>query len=58
MRAGEVAVEKYVINKSLTKNPEDYPDAKSQPHVQVSSIISKYKGKVIPVFSGRTSRCP
>ena len=38
MRAGEVAVEKYVINKSLTKNPEDYPDAKSQPHVQVATL--------------------
>ncbi|XP_066351384.1 DNA polymerase alpha catalytic subunit-like [Miscanthus floridulus] len=28
--------EKYVITKSLTKAPEDYPDAKSQPHVQVA----------------------
>jgi hypothetical protein len=24
---------KYIITKSLMKVPEDYPDAKSQPHV-------------------------
>jgi len=28
--------DKYIINKSLSKNPEDYPDAKIQPHVQVA----------------------
>ncbi|OUM67505.1 hypothetical protein PIROE2DRAFT_32893, partial [Piromyces sp. E2] len=28
--------ENYIINKSLSKNPEDYPDGKSQPHVQVA----------------------
>jgi hypothetical protein len=26
---------KYIITKSLMKVPEDYPNAKSQPHVQV-----------------------
>ncbi|RXH75354.1 hypothetical protein DVH24_030075 [Malus domestica] len=31
-----VALEKYVITKSLTKPPEAYPDAKNQPHVQVA----------------------
>ncbi|XP_020261450.1 DNA polymerase alpha catalytic subunit [Asparagus officinalis] len=36
MTNGEVALEKYVITKSLTKPPEDYPDAKNQPHVQVA----------------------
>lgn len=35
MRNGEVALEKYIITKSLTKPPEAYPD-KNQPHVQVS----------------------
>lgn len=35
MRKGEVALEKYVITKTLTKPPEAYPDAKNQPHVQV-----------------------
>jgi len=28
--------ENYIINKSLSKNPEDYTDAKIQPHVQVA----------------------
>lgn len=36
MRNGLIALEKYVITKSLTKPPEAYPDAKSQPHVEVS----------------------
>ncbi|XP_020888004.1 DNA polymerase alpha catalytic subunit isoform X2 [Arabidopsis lyrata subsp. lyrata] len=36
MRNGQVAVEKYVITKALTKSPEAYPDSKSQPHVQVA----------------------
>ncbi|XP_068659458.1 DNA polymerase alpha catalytic subunit [Aristolochia californica] len=36
MRKGEVELEKYVITKTLTKPPEDYPDAKNQPHVQVA----------------------
>ncbi|OAY65117.1 DNA polymerase alpha catalytic subunit [Ananas comosus] len=36
MRNGEIALDKYVITKSLTKPPEDYPDAKNQPHVQVA----------------------
>ncbi|RVX21225.1 DNA polymerase alpha catalytic subunit [Vitis vinifera] len=35
MRNGEVALEKYIITKSLTKPPEAYPD-KNQPHVQVA----------------------
>ncbi|KAL8143366.1 hypothetical protein V2J09_016398 [Rumex salicifolius] len=36
MRNGEVALEKYVITKTLTKPPEAYPDAKNQPHVQIA----------------------
>ena len=36
MRKGEVALEKYIITKTLTKPPEAYPDAKNQPHVLVS----------------------
>ncbi|XP_024019597.1 DNA polymerase alpha catalytic subunit [Morus notabilis] len=36
MRKGEVALEKYVITKTLTKPPEAYPDAKNQPHVLVA----------------------
>jgi len=33
---GRVPIEKYVINKGLTKDPKDYADAKNQPHVQVA----------------------
>ncbi|BBN16162.1 DNA polymerase alpha subunit A [Marchantia polymorpha subsp. ruderalis] len=36
MRNGQVELDKYIITKSLTKAPEDYPDAKNQPHVQVA----------------------
>ncbi|XP_022741467.1 DNA polymerase alpha catalytic subunit isoform X2 [Durio zibethinus] len=36
MRNGQVALEKYIITKTLTKPPEAYPDAKNQPHVQVA----------------------
>ncbi|KAF5736157.1 putative DNA polymerase alpha catalytic subunit [Tripterygium wilfordii] len=36
MRNGQVALEKYIITKSLTKPPEAYPDAKNQPHVMVA----------------------
>lgn len=35
-RAGRVPLEKYVITKGLNKHPKDYPDAKSQPHLQVA----------------------
>jgi len=30
------SADNFIINKSLSKNPEDYPDGKSQPHVQVA----------------------
>ncbi|XP_039115644.1 DNA polymerase alpha catalytic subunit-like isoform X2 [Dioscorea cayenensis subsp. rotundata] len=36
IRKGEIQLEKYVIWKTLTKPPEDYLDAKNQPHVQVA----------------------
>ncbi|TXG59415.1 hypothetical protein EZV62_013988 [Acer yangbiense] len=48
MRNGQVALEKYVITKSLTKPPEAYPDAKNQPHVQVALRLK---------LSGYTSGC-
>jgi len=35
VRAGEIGLEAFTITKQLTKNPEDYPDRKSLPHVQV-----------------------
>merc|ERR1719174_2402353 len=36
MDEGKIALEGYVITKGLTKAPQDYPDAKNQPHVQVA----------------------
>ena len=36
---GKVEIEKFQIHKSLTKNPEEYPDKKSLPHVQVAQKL-------------------
>eukprot|EP00049_Salpingoeca_infusionum_P006656 m.109809 g.109809 ORF g.109809 m.109809 type:complete len:1528 (-) comp13382_c3_seq1:218-4801(-) len=33
---GAVPLEQFIIHKSLTKDPEKYPDSKSLPHVQVA----------------------
>lgn len=41
MRKGEIGLEKYIITKTLTKPPEAYPDAKSQPHVEVALRLRK-----------------
>ncbi|KAF9219738.1 hypothetical protein BS17DRAFT_760418 [Gyrodon lividus] len=43
VRTGKVKVDDFIIYKRLGKNPEDYPDAKSQPHVQVA-LRMKAKG--------------
>jgi DNA polymerase alpha subunit A len=43
---GKVPLEQYVITKGLTKNPEDYPDAKNQAHVQVA-LRMKARGKAV-----------
>ncbi|KAJ3040454.1 DNA-directed DNA polymerase alpha catalytic subunit pol1 [Rhizophlyctis rosea] len=48
VRENKVPIEKYVINKSLTKNPEEYADKKSQPHVQVA-LQMKAKGQAAKV---------
>ncbi|KAF9984327.1 DNA-directed DNA polymerase alpha catalytic subunit pol1 [Modicella reniformis] len=50
-RKGLIPIEKFIINKGLTKAPEDYADAKSQPHVQVA-IRRKSKG--ISIRAGDT----
>ncbi|TFK90825.1 hypothetical protein K466DRAFT_516455 [Polyporus arcularius HHB13444] len=42
VRAGKIKLDEFIIYKRLGKNPEDYPDAKSQPHVQVAL---RMKGK-------------
>ncbi|KAH9479795.1 DNA polymerase alpha catalytic subunit [Psilocybe cubensis] len=53
VRSGSIKMDDYIIFKRLGKNPEDYPDAKSQPHVQVALRIkqrggSAKNGDVIP----------
>ena len=41
MRSDELPLEKYVITKGLSKPPSQYPDGKSQPHVQVAKMMLK-----------------
>ncbi|KAK2967591.1 hypothetical protein RJ640_030462 [Escallonia rubra] len=53
MRNGEIALEKYVITKTLTRPPEAYPDAKSQPHVEVALRL-KQSGVVTGCSAGDT----
>ncbi|PPQ85267.1 hypothetical protein CVT25_010040 [Psilocybe cyanescens] len=53
IRSGSIKIDDYIVNKRLGKNPEDYPDAKSQPHVQVALRMkqrggSARNGDVIP----------
>ncbi|KNC54797.1 DNA polymerase [Thecamonas trahens ATCC 50062] len=36
VRAGQIPLGKFIITKGLTKDPMDYADSKSQPHVQVA----------------------
>ncbi|KAJ3926048.1 MAG: hypothetical protein NXY57DRAFT_1115651, partial [Lentinula lateritia] len=43
VRGGTYRLDEYVINKRLGKNPEDYPKAEGQPHVQVA-LKMKAKG--------------
>ena len=35
LRSGKIALPSLAITKQLTKEPEDYPDKRSLPHVQV-----------------------
>ncbi|BGP59681.1 DNA-directed DNA polymerase alpha catalytic subunit pol1 [Rhodotorula toruloides] len=53
IRNGFNPLDDYIIHKRLGKNPEDYPDAKSLPHVQVAlkmkaKGLSAKAGDVIP----------
>ncbi|KAF9482567.1 DNA polymerase alpha catalytic subunit [Pholiota conissans] len=53
IRKGAIKQEDFIIFKRLGKNPEDYPDGKSQPHVQVALRMkqrggSAKAGDVIP----------
>jgi DNA polymerase alpha subunit A len=44
----ELGIEQYIITKALTKAPHDYPDAKSQPHVQVAKAMLEQGQTVAP----------
>ena len=39
LKEGKIGLADLAITKSLTKDPSDYPDKKSLPHVQVSIIF-------------------
>lgn len=41
MRKGDLPLEKFVITKGLSKHPNDYPDGRSQSHVQVAKAMLK-----------------
>jgi DNA polymerase alpha subunit A len=44
----ELGIDAYIITKALTKAPHDYPDAKSQPHVQVAKAMIEQGQTVAP----------
>ncbi|KAJ9113184.1 hypothetical protein QFC22_006023 [Naganishia vaughanmartiniae] len=46
LREGRVDLDDLVVHKRLGKNPEDYPDKGSQPHVQVALRL-KQKGTMV-----------
>jgi DNA polymerase alpha subunit A len=53
IRGGKIKLDEFIIFKRLGKNPEDYPDAKSLPHVQVAlrmktRNLTVRSGDVIP----------
>ena len=43
LKEGMIGLPDLAITKSLTKDPSDYPDKKSLPHVQVSIYFTKKK---------------
>ncbi|KAI9348733.1 putative DNA polymerase alpha catalytic subunit [Zopfochytrium polystomum] len=51
VKNGSTPIDKFVINKGLTKSPEEYPDAKNLPHVQVALTL---KQKGVQVRAGDT----
>ena len=53
IREGNVPLNKFLVTKQLTKRPEDYPDAKNQPHVQVA-LRRRAAGKRDGVMPGET----
>ena len=45
LKSGKVPLSLLSITKQLTKNPEEYADPKSQPHVQVAMRFNSRGGK-------------
>lgn len=45
LKNNEVPIALLAITKQLAKNPEDYPDKKSLPHLQVAMRINSKGGK-------------
>ncbi|KAM3592904.1 uncharacterized protein V6R79_001516 [Siganus canaliculatus] len=43
--AGDIPLNQYEIHKALTKDPQDYPDKKSLPHVHVALWINSQGGR-------------
>ncbi|XP_077411185.1 DNA polymerase alpha catalytic subunit isoform X2 [Vanacampus margaritifer] len=43
--SGAIPLQEYEINKALTKDPQDYPDKKSLPHVHVALWINSQGGR-------------
>jgi DNA polymerase alpha subunit A len=52
-----VPLNKFVITKQLTKRPDDYPDAKNQPHVQVA-LRRRAAGRQNGVMAVRCAEWP
>jgi DNA polymerase alpha subunit A len=44
----ELGIEQYIITKGLARPPHEYPDAKSQPHVQVAKAMLEQGASVAP----------
>merc|ERR1719353_2677360 len=57
IRSGSLGVGKFAITKQLTKDPEAYPDAKNQAHVQVA-LRRKKAGRREGVSAGETEAYP
>ncbi|XP_077592507.1 DNA polymerase alpha catalytic subunit isoform X2 [Stigmatopora nigra] len=45
--SGAIPLQQYEINKALTKDPQDYPDKKSLPHVHVALWINSQGGRKV-----------
>uniref|UniRef100_A0A8B9Q979 DNA polymerase n=1 Tax=Apteryx owenii TaxID=8824 RepID=A0A8B9Q979_APTOW len=44
---GQIPINQFEINKALTKDPQDYPDKKSLPHVHVAMWINSQGGRKV-----------